>query len=45
MYSTHNGGKSVFAERFIRSLKNKTYKRMTAISKNVYFDVLNYIVS
>ena len=44
MYSTHNEGKSVVAERFIRTLKNKIYKHMTAISKNVYFDVLNDIV-
>ena len=36
--------KSVVAERFIRTLKNKIYKHMTAISKNVYFDVLNDIV-
>ena len=39
MYSTYNEGKSV--ERFIRTLKNKIYKHMTAISKNVYFDVLD----
>ena len=38
MYSTHNEGKSVVAERFIKTLKNKVYKHMTAISKNVYFD-------
>ena len=44
MYSTHTEGKSVVAERFIRTLKNKIYKHMTAISKNVYFDVLNDIV-
>ena len=44
MYSTHNEGKFVVAERFIRTLKNKIYKHMAAISKNVYFDVLNYIV-
>ena len=44
MYSTYNEGKSVVAERFIRTLKNKIYKHMTAISKKVYFDVLNYIV-
>ena len=44
MYSTHNEGKPVVAERFIRTLKNKIYKHMTAISKNVYFDVLNDIV-
>ena len=44
MYSTYNEGKSTVAERFIRTSKNKTYKHMTAISKNVYFDVLNDIV-
>ena len=43
MYSTYNEGKSVVAERFIRTLKNKIYKHMTAISKNVYFDVLDDI--
>ena len=43
MYSAYNEGKSVVAERFIRTLKNKIYKHMTAVSKNVYFDV--YIVS
>ena len=45
MYSTYSEGKSVVAERFIRTLKNKIYKHMTAISKNVYFDVLDDIVS
>ena len=45
MYSTYNEGKSVVAERFIRTLKNKIFKHMTAISKNVYFDVLDYIVN
>ena len=44
MYSTHNEGNSVLAERFIRTLKKKIYKHMTAISKNVYFDVLDDIV-
>ena len=44
MYSTHNEGKSVVAERFIRTLKNKIFKHMTAISKNAYFDVLDDIV-
>ena len=44
MYSTHDEGKSVHAERFIRTLKNKIYKHMTVTSKNVYFDVLNDIV-
>ena len=41
MYSAHNEEKSVVAERFIRTLKNKVYRHMTANSKNVYFDVLN----
>ena len=45
MYSTYNEGKSVVAEKFIRTLKNKTFKHMTAISKNVYFDVLDDIVN
>ena len=45
MYSTNNAGKSVVAERFIRTLKNKIYKYLTSISKNVYIDKLNYIVS
>ena len=44
MYSTHNEAKSIAAERFIRTLKNKIYKHMATISKNVYFDVLNDIV-
>ena len=38
MYSTYNEGKLVVAERFIRTLKNKVYKYMTSISKNVYID-------
>ena len=41
MYWTFNEGKSVVAERFIRTLKNKILKHMTAISKNVYFDIVN----
>ena len=44
MYSTYNEGKSVVAERFIRTLKNKIFKHMTAVSKNVYFDVLDDVV-
>ena len=43
-YSTYNEGKSVVVERFIRILKNKIYKHMTAMSKKFYFDVLDYIV-
>ena len=45
MYSIHNKGESVFAERFIRTLKIKIYKYMTSISKNVYIDKLNDIVN
>ena len=44
MYSTNTEGKSVVAERFIRTLKSKIYKHMTSISKNVYIDKLNDIV-
>ena len=44
MYSTHNEGKSLVAERFIRTLKNKIYKHVTAVGKNFYFDVLDDIV-
>ena len=44
MYSTYNEGKSVFTERFIKTLKSKIYKHMTSISKNIYFDVLDDIV-
>ena len=44
MYSTHTEGKSVVTERFIRTLKNKSYKYMTAISTNVYIDKLDDIV-
>ena len=45
MYSTYNEGKCVVAERFIRTLKNKIFKHMTAISKNVYFDLLDDTVN
>ena len=45
MYSTFNEGKSVVAERFIKTLKNKIFEQMTAISNNVYFDVLDDIVN
>ena len=45
MYSTHNKGKSVVSERFVRTIKNKIYKHMTSISKNVYIDKLNDIVN
>ena len=44
MYSTNNERKSVIAERFIRTLKNKIDKYMTSISKNVYIDKLDDIV-
>ena len=44
MYSTSNEEKSVAAERFIRTLNDKTYKYMTSISKNVYIDKLDEIV-
>ena len=44
MYSTLNEGKSLVAERFIRTLKSKIFKHMAAVSKDVYFDVLDDIV-
>ena len=44
MYSIHNEGISVVAERFIRTFKNKIYKYMTSISKNVYINKLDDIV-
>ena len=45
MYSTYNEGKSVVAGRFIRALKNKLYKHMTATNKNVYYGVLDDVVN
>ena len=45
MYSIHKEGKSVVAERFIRTLKTKIYKYMTSISKNVYINRLDDIVN
>ena len=45
MYSTHNEGKSVVAERFSGTLKNEIYKHMTTIGKNLYYDVLDDIVN
>ena len=45
MYSTHNEGKSVVAERMIKTLKSKIYKDMNSVSKNVYIDKLDDIVN
>ena len=45
MHSIHNEGKSVVAERFIRTLKTNIYKYMMAISKNVYINKLGDIVN
>ena len=45
MYSTYNEIKPVVAERFIKTLKNKIFKQMTAVSKNVSLDVLDDIVN
>ena len=45
MYSTYNEGKSVVAERYIKTLKNKIFKHMTAVSRNVFFYVLNDTVN
>ena len=45
MYSTYNEGTSVVSERMIKTLKKKIYKYMTWLSRNVYIDKLDYIVS
>ena len=45
MYSTHIKGKSVVAERFLKTLKNKIYKYMTSISKNIFINKLDDIVN
>ena len=45
IYSSHNKGKSVIGKIVIRTLKNKIYKYMTSISKNVYIDKLDDIVN
>ena len=44
IYSPHNEGKSVVAEKFIRTLKNKIYKYMTSVPENVYIFKLDGIV-
>ena len=43
MYSIQNEGKSVVAERFMKTLKTKIYKYMTSVSKNVYIDKLDEV--
>ena len=45
IYSTHNEGKYSIAKRLIRTLKNKIYKYMTSVLKNVYIDKLDGIVN
>ena len=45
MYSIYNEEKSVVAERFFRTLKNKIYKYTTSISKNVYINKLDDTVN
>ena len=45
MYSTSNEGKSVIAEKFIRTLENKIYTYMTSILKNVCIDELDGVVN
>ena len=45
MYSAHNDGKPVVAERFIGTLKNKIYKYITTTSKNVYIDNSDHMVN
>ena len=45
MYSIHNEGKSIVAERFVRTLKTKIYKYLTSISKNMHIDKLDDIIN
>ena len=45
MYSTYDEGKSAVAERFIKTLRNKIFKQMTAVSKNVSLDSLDDFVN
>ena len=45
MYSALNKGKYVVAKRFMRTLKNKIYKHMTSVSKNMCIDKLEDIVN
>ena len=45
MYSAHEDGKPVIAQRFIRTLKTKIYKYMTSISKNLYIDKVDDMVN
>ena len=44
MYWAYNEGKSVVAERFVKTLENMIYKHMAAVSRNFYFDLLDGIV-
>ena len=43
VYLTHNEGKFILAERFMKTLKTKIYKYMTLISKKIYIDKLDEI--
>ena len=45
MYLTHSKRKSVVAERSITAIKNKIYKYMTLVSRNMYIDKLDDIVN
>ena len=45
MYSIYNEEKSVVAERLIMTLKNNSFNHVTAVSKNIYFDVLHDIIN
>ena len=45
IYSTNNEGKSVIAERFLRTLKKKIDKYMISVLKNMYIDRLDDIMN
>ena len=44
MYSKHNEGKSVIAERFTKTLKTKICKKMTANDSKSYLNYLDKLV-
>ena len=45
MFSVHNEGKFVIAERFIRTVKNKISKCTVSVSKNVHNHKLDNVVN
>ena len=44
MYSTHSGGMTVIDWRFIKTLKVKTFKKITANNSEFYVSYLNKLL-